>query len=245
MKRPTTVNILDCGRIRFKGDSNWMPVQAFLIQTPEVNIVVDAGFHPDIITNTKGYLGMLSSVVEIEVTKENLIDHQIKQHNLEVSNIDKVIYSHLHFDHCGGAVLFEGKTTEMVQLKEFESAHNAHFHFEYNKKDIDYAKNFKKIKGDLDLLGNGEIHLIETPGHSAGHQSVWIENSDDSDILLLCDASYSVHQFIHRGHSKYPFKKELEIVSINRLHNMIENRNKPVCVYAGHDPIPQIISERY
>ncbi|MEY9975867.1 N-acyl homoserine lactonase family protein [Lysinibacillus sp. RC79] len=242
MKRPSTVSILNCGEIRFKGDSNWMPVQAFLIQTSDTNIVVDAGFHPEILTDTKGYLGILSTLIELKVTRENLIDNQIKKHGLTVSDIDKVIYSHLHFDHSGGAVLFEGKMQELVQLEEFNFAQNPNFQFEYNKKDIDYAQKFEKINGEFDLYGDGKIQLIQTPGHSIGHQSIWIRDSESYDKLLLCDASYTVDQFMKRGQSKYPHKKEQEISSINRLHKMIEERRKPVLVYAGHDATPQIIS---
>ena len=47
------------------------------------------------------------------------------------------------------------------------------------------------MHGDHDLLGDGSIQLVATPGHTAGHQSVLVTPSEGPRVLISGDAVYS------------------------------------------------------
>ena len=44
----------------------------------------------------------------------------------------------------------------------------------------------------IDLLGDGSIRLISTPGHTAGHMSVLLRVRGRGSVLVVGDAAYTV-----------------------------------------------------
>jgi glyoxylase-like metal-dependent hydrolase (beta-lactamase superfamily II) len=44
---------------------------------------------------------------------------------------------------------------------------------------------------EIDLLGDGTIRLVSTPGHTAGHRSVILRLAGDRELLLTGDAAYA------------------------------------------------------
>ncbi|MGC8716331.1 MAG: N-acyl homoserine lactonase family protein [Thermoplasmata archaeon] len=92
---------------------------------------------------------------------------------LKPEDIDILILSHLHFDHTATANIFHNAKI-YVQKTEWESAFNAppHMRGTYDMKyilpleQIDLAL----VNGDVDIEGN--IKLIQLPGHTKGLQGV-------------------------------------------------------------------------
>src|SRR5699024_6419292 len=46
-------------------------------------------------------------IYQIDYSHSNLID-SLKQHGFEPENITDIIFTHLHFDHCGGTTYLDG-----------------------------------------------------------------------------------------------------------------------------------------
>lgn len=121
-----------------------------------------------------------------KIRKENdLIKHLLKL-NISPEDINIVINTHLHFDHCGYNTIFESgklkplfkKAKYFVQKKEYEYALSPD-----ERSQPSYLKeNFTAIKkNQIELIdGDAEIEkgikLIFTGAHSVGHQSVLIED---------------------------------------------------------------------
>lgn len=113
------------------------------------------------------------------------------------SDIDFVINTHLHFDHCGGNTLRKDgglaaafpNATYVVQRQEFEDA----AHPSERTQASYFEENWTSLvkQGQLELL-DGEyavcegIECIPTPGHTLGHQSVKIQ-SDGETLFFLGD----------------------------------------------------------
>jgi N-acyl homoserine lactone hydrolase len=230
------IHPLYSGQIQFKGDKDWLPVFSFLIETKSALLLFDSGFHPELATDPRARLGGLASVLNLDIERDNGIDAHLQRRGLKPSDIDAVLCSHLHFDHCGGLEFFAGKSRLIVQASELTSAFNPKFPFEYIKRDFDFADAFETVEGDVDLFGDGSVLLLFTPGHCTGHQSVLLAAENGTEILLLGDAAYTLEQFQSKKNSKYPVQKEVEIQSIERLHHLIAGSSaKRVDVYAGHD----------
>jgi len=102
---------------------------------------------------------------------------------LRAEDIDIVIFSHLHYDHSGGALVQVGKTLALlftnavyyVQRRELEYALNpdpAHIH-DYQQKDVNTllsSGQMRIIDGDCEIANDVKVFL--TGGHSPGHQVV-------------------------------------------------------------------------
>ena len=121
------------------------------------------------------------------------------------SDIDLVINTHLHFDHCGGNTMHKDEglaasfpnATYVVQRQEFEDA----THPSERTQASYFEENWKPLldRGQVDLLDGQHtvcegIECVPTPGHTLGHQSVKIQSDEETIFFLgdLCPTSAHV-----------------------------------------------------
>ena len=109
-----------------------------------------------------------------------------EQPDFDLASIDIVVNTHLHFDHCGGNVLFAGRPI-YVQRQELEDARGQE----------DYTiPEWVEFEGATYVEHDGEaeiahgVRVIPTPGHTAGHQSVLVD-TDDGLVVLGGDVGYT------------------------------------------------------
>ncbi|MFL3020832.1 MAG: MBL fold metallo-hydrolase [Candidatus Poriferisodalaceae bacterium] len=95
------------------------------------------------------------------------------------AGVNNIIFSHLHFDHCGGTSLIPNARI-IVQNAEWDSAHHPKLieHEVYNPADFDLGHDVLKIDGTHDVFGDGSVMCIPTPGHTAGHQSLRVNSRE-------------------------------------------------------------------
>jgi N-acyl homoserine lactone hydrolase len=135
-----------------------MPVYVHVIDHPQGRVLVDTGMtqlHPDV-ADMDPRLFPLS-----------------EQADFDLASIDLVVNTHLHFDHCGGNVLFAGKPIH-VQRRELDDARSEEDYTIPEWVDapgVEYAP----VDGELELLPG--VRLVPTPGHTAGSQVVVVETS--------------------------------------------------------------------
>ena len=95
-----------------------------------------------------------------------------------LEDVAVVVNCHLHFDHCGGNPMLAGRPV-ICQRQELSVARGGNYTMEH-------LIDFPGSKYEL-LDGEGEvwpgIHVIPTPGHVDGHQSLVVECEDGSVVL--------------------------------------------------------------
>lgn len=173
-----------------------MDLNSLLIFTDDKTILVDNGLGdklPDKAVKNWG----------LEYPEGSLTENLAK-HGLTHADIDIVIDTHLHSDHCGGNTLLKDENpvsafpnaTYTVQRLEFADAMNTNA----RTRATYLADNFVPVweNGQLELLhGDTEIasgvRVAVTPGHTRGHQSVILEDEEGPVIFISDLASYSVH----------------------------------------------------
>ena len=106
------------------------------------------------------------------------IEEALGRVRLSSKDIDLVVNCHLHFDHIGGNPSFARRPI-YCQRNELETARSP----EYTVPEL---VDFTGVRYEL-LDGEAEIapgvHVIPTPGHVDGHQSVVLECEDGSIVL--------------------------------------------------------------
>ncbi len=120
-------------------------------------------------------------------------------------DIDLVIDTHLHADHCGGntqwddagAVIPAFPNAEyVVQRREYEDAMQPNERTAATYLPMNYAPlldtgQMRLLDGDTELAPG--VFGVVTPGHTPGHMSVRME-SQGQHAMFVCDlASYAVH----------------------------------------------------
>ena len=125
---------------------------------------------------------------------------------VEPASIDVVVMTHLHFDHAGGATVRSASGTllptfprarHIIQRAEWHDATHPH---ERNRASY-LGENFLPLEAaGLVNLVDGEVEVapgvrvLPTPGHTAGHQSVLLDDGQGARVLFLGDiVPTSVH----------------------------------------------------
>jgi len=105
-------------------------------------------------------------------------------------DIDCVINTHLHYDHCGNNELFPNSTFLVNDSELFHALSPGWWEAaNYVRAVFDIPKlKYETIKGDLEVQDG--INIISTPGHTEGHQSVTVELEKTGTLVLAGDAIY-------------------------------------------------------
>jgi N-acyl homoserine lactone hydrolase len=146
------------------------PIPAYVIETDEERILVDTGLHPGAAADPARHYGTPDALAMFELEQEASVAEQV-----DLATITKVVMTHLHFDHAGGLRLLPPSVPIVVQRREWEGGHDAAAVARNFYLPADYAAigdQVVLVDGDHDLLGDGSIELLLTPGHTPGHQSV-------------------------------------------------------------------------
>lgn len=131
----------------------------------------------------------------------------LDQLGVRPEDIDLVICTHLHADHCSGNTRYAELGSEqvvatfpnaeyVVQRREYEDAMHPNertraTYFPINYQPLVESGQMRLLDGDTQLLPG--IDAIVTPGHTPGHMSVRFEDSGQH-AAFLCDlATYAVH----------------------------------------------------
>lgn len=148
------------------------PVVAWLVRNGERKILVDTGFFGP--ADTADSLGAFSR------TPEQRLETQLKRFDTSASEIDLVINTHLHSDHCGGNGWFPGKR-HLVQKREMEYARNP-FPATRSAYEVEIRENdFELLDGDAEIAPG--IEAILTPGHTPGSQAVLVETASGLHVI--------------------------------------------------------------
>lgn len=97
---------------------------------------------------------------------------------VRVEDIDLVVNCHLHFDHIGGNPSFAGRPI-LCQRQELRTARGG----DYTPAAlVDFSgARYELLDGEAEIAPG--VHVIPTPGHVDGHQSVVLQCEDGSVVL--------------------------------------------------------------
>ena len=149
-----------------------MPYLGFLIRGGNMNILVDTGVNSRYIVDGKAFGGMAAE------GGERFVLQALEKTGVSPKDIEMVIYTHLHNDHCGNSHLFPNAKHVMQRL-EWEELLYAAPNIRWMKgHDLEAIPALKKL--DL-MFVDGHFHLApeivcyHTPGHSRGSMSIIVE----------------------------------------------------------------------
>ena len=168
MTDPASITITPVHVADLLAEGELMPVYVYLIDHPEGRVLVDTGMtelHP--------------AVADMDPRL-----YPLTEQNVDPADIDIVVNTHLHFDHCGGNHLFAGKPI-YVQRQELD---DARCQDDYTIRDWVDAPGveYVPVDGELELLPG--LRLLPAPGHTRGTQVVVVE-IDGRPIVIAGDVA--------------------------------------------------------
>lgn len=164
------------------------PVCTYLLDTHSGWVLLDAGLNPANgrdsarIQEKFGRLGMTPPVIR----DHHLLEPQLAEIGVRYGDIGHVILSHLHYDHCGCLKYFPHARIS-VQRREYEHAFAANPGIAYFRDEYDDPRlKWDLHDGDWEALPG--LRLIDTRGHTQGHQSAVVELPASGTFTLPFDA---------------------------------------------------------
>ncbi len=165
------------------------PILAYLIETPNGRILYDVGCdYRKLATaeNRARYFDAMRPQFEHpRMDEDQRIPSYLARLGLSARDIDLVFIGHLHFDHAGGLCDVPGCEVH-VQADELAAARTRGDEGVLDDELAD-AERWIVRQGEYTVAPG--VHAIATPGHTAGHMSLWIELPQGPPVILCGDAA--------------------------------------------------------
>ena len=96
-------------------------------------------------------------VIDVALSADSNMDGIIEQAEaMGVKKIEKILLTHIHSDHCGGALALRKRSGAKLGIHRSRKGYLGGEDFQYDDNE--------RIS-----FGGGELHVLHTPGHESGH----------------------------------------------------------------------------
>ena len=182
-----SLNIPDISVYQLKKEeiaTSYMSVACFLVAHPRGNMIWDAGAIPDSAFPSGGGPGKLRYATAARPLTALLADS-----GYAPSDINFLALSHFHWDHIGNANTFASATWLTTKLERdtmFVDPPSP------RTEPANYAalRNSKTViitKDEYDVFGDGTVVIKAAPGHSPGHQVLFVKLAKTGPVLVSGD----------------------------------------------------------
>ncbi len=208
-----------------------MSVTAYLVVHPRGLLLFDTGVIPDDQIQPEG-------TTVARATAHKTLLSQLAEIGYKPSDITYLVLSHGHYDHTANANEFTGATW-IAQKAERDVM------FGENPPPRTYApatfsalkdSKTKLVEGDYDVFGDGTVMLLLTPGHTPGHQCLYVKLAKTGPVVLTGDLYHYPFERTVKDANPYGGKvSDAESASRARIEAFLQE--KGATLWIGHDII--------
>ena len=141
----------------------------------------------------------------------------------DIRTLDYVAFSHMHYDHVGVANEVVGATW-LVQQTEHEamfaeqpdgSPVETHLYKEMREAETIL------LNGDHDVFGDGRVRILSAPGHTPGHQVLFLDLAATGPLVLSGDLYHFRLSRERRRVPTFNFDTEMTLESMDRVEQFV------------------------
>jgi N-acyl homoserine lactone hydrolase len=199
-----TLHVADLSRYRLeKGEvaHSDLSVPCFFISHPHGTLIWDTGAVPDAGWMPSGVVGSANRATPVDVpielpdgqkravTMRKGLTSQLAEIGYSIDWIDYLALSHYHYDHTANANYFAGATWLVRQVERdamfAEQAPPTTNPTTYSR--LRDAKTKIITTDDYDVFGDGTVVIKSAPGHTPGHQVLYLKLLHTGGVLLSGD----------------------------------------------------------
>lgn len=214
-----------------------MPILAHWVHHQEKgDFLLDVGLDSFYFADPRGGLEG-TEVDEYQQDRHENIAYHLKINNI---NPQMVFLSHLHSDHAAGVRELSKNIPYITGKGEYQE-YQPQIHGDFLEGleellEIDYSQApvMPLLGASVDLLGDGSLWAIHTPGHTPGHSS-FLVNGLEGPVLLAMDAAF-IPENLEMGvaPSDYTWNVDLAQKSLEKIIEFL-GEYPQVRVVAGHE----------
>jgi N-acyl homoserine lactone hydrolase len=166
-----------------------------------------------------------------DMNEEDTLPRLLAGVGIAPRDIDAVVLGHLHFDHAGGLADFAGAEIH-CHADEWEAAAE-NGDGAYFASDLAGPHRWRLDRDERDLCAG--LRLVNTPGHTAGHRSLFIQLPDRPPVILTGDAA-DLHENLVGEIAPgilWHDREDLALASIRRLKALADAER--AALWPNHD----------
>jgi glyoxylase-like metal-dependent hydrolase (beta-lactamase superfamily II) len=219
------------------------PVNVYVIEHAEGLILFDTGQDRASVTDTSYFPGgaagyLYHRLARFDIGENDTLTAQLAALGYVPADVDTAIVSHLHQDHIGGLHELTGSellvsAAEWAELAKPAPELRGFLHRHIQLPGLKWHQVSPEPTDDpalapftesLDVMGDGSLMLLPTPGHTAGSVSLLIRRAARPPLLLAGDLTYGA-EIIQRG----------QLPGVGSRRRLAESSRK-VLALAGQQP---------
>jgi glyoxylase-like metal-dependent hydrolase (beta-lactamase superfamily II) len=244
------LHIFDCGtleranisRFRLKEDevaTIRMSVACYLVVHPAGTLMWDVGAVPDANWTPSGVpvtqTVRLPDGQEREVTMTKQLATQLRETGLSPAQISYVALSHYHWDHTANANAF-GQSTWLVRQVERDAMFSDKpppLTLPATYSALRSAKTLVMGNEEHDVFGDGTVVVKLAPGHTPGHQVLYVKLPQTGGVVLSGDLYHYPEERLLGRLPTFEFDQEQTAVTRGQIDAFLKSKN--ATLWIQHD----------
>ncbi|MFY9242280.1 MAG: N-acyl homoserine lactonase family protein [Polaribacter sp.] len=213
----------------YEGQSKQFTNMYYVISHPKGNLMWDAGLPENLVVEEP--FTEISGVFTLQ--RPDSLANQLETIGFKIEDFNYFAMSHTHFDHTGHANLMKDSNW-ILQEKEYNYVADSITIKDPALKELQISKAIK-INGDYDVFGDGTVVIKSMPGHTIGHQVLYIEvDGLTKPILLTGDLYHFEENRANRGVPSFNYNVQETLESMDAFEAFAKEKNAEVIIQ--HSP---------
>lgn len=215
----------------YQGQTKEFADAFYVISHPKGNLMWDAGLPEGLVASPEPITPPGGAFT---ISRKDSVVNQLKSIGMTPDDFKYIALSHSHFDHSGHANVLKNATwlvqeTEynFITSDEIKNSENAGLY-----EAIKDLTNVKTLNGDHDVFGDGSVIIKSMPGHTPGHQVLYLDLTENGPTLLTGDLYHLYESRENRIVPSFNTDVELTLKSMDAFEAFA--KEKDAKVYLQH-----------
>ena len=235
---------------------SWLPprpINAYVIEHAKGLVLFDTGQDRASVTDDSYFPGGIIGVIYDRLARFHIgagetLDAQLGTLGYSAADVDTAILSHLHQDHIGGIPELSRadllvSAAEWQELSRFAPEARGFLREHLMIPGLTWHRfsfeptndpSLTPFAESLDVMGDGSLVMLPTPGHTAGSVSLLIRRRGISPLLLIGDLTYGADLLERRQLPGVGDRSELARTTEKVL--ALKQRMPGLVILPAHDP---------
>jgi N-acyl homoserine lactone hydrolase len=224
--------------------TEWLPTWAWAVESSEGVIIVDTGQGAHLIDSGKSLHPYVRWEVAFRIEPEQEIGPQLRALGIGARDVKRVVLTHLHMDHDGGLAHFQD-TEILAAPGELRIARGLAGRLRgylphrwpswFDPAPLHLASEpFGPFTSSRRLTAAGDVVAVATPGHTADHLSVVVQDGDTA-YFLAGDTSYTEELMLAGRLDGVSAAEQVSGATLNAIRRFAQSR--PTVYLPTHDPL--------
>ncbi|WP_028377348.1 N-acyl homoserine lactonase family protein [Leeuwenhoekiella sp. MAR_2009_132] len=217
----------------YKGESKELADAFYVIKHPNGILLWDTGL-PEMLVGQEPYTPEGGAFT---ITRKDSILNQLKTINIKPEDVSMIAFSHIHFDHTGAANHFPNAKWLIQQSEDdFLNSDDIKGNTFYAPDSFSALKNKEIIANtDYDVFGDGSVVIKYMPGHTAGHNALFVDLPETGPLVLTGDTYHFEQNRIDGVVPQFNYDIPQSEESIKAFEAFVKEKNAKVIIQHDMD----------